>query len=164
MIMNYRSILICYCLLLSSFSIDHGIYISVFEVHHNVNQKKGEIIIKTFSDDLTNALRAMNFNIPQDADPCIQKDALSVYIDSHFEMEINDSVITWSIVDCQLKNDTHWIYLKYATPELMTNITISTDWLTELFGNQQNIIKVRVGESKKNQRLSSEQTEAIFDF
>jgi len=143
----------------------HGIYITVMEVDHDQKHQNGTVVIKSFSDDLTNALRSMNFNIPADANPCDEMDSVEDYLENHFELRINESAVDWTIEDCAIENETHWIYLSYQIDTTMTSkVEIKTDWMTELFGNQQNIIKVKLDDTKVNGRLSKDQTRVSFDF
>ncbi len=164
MIMNFRVILLCFWFLISAFAIDHGIYITVFDIHHDDSTGRGEIVIKTFSDDLINALKSINMDVSQDADICGQKEALNEYVEIHFEMNINDVKVDWKISDCQIENDTHWITLTYTSKERLRQLQLSTDWLTELYSNQYNIIKVRSGNQKQHARLSIEKTTASLSF
>jgi len=156
MIMTLRGILLSFWLVLSSFSIDHGIYITVFDIHHDATTREGKVVIKSFSDDLTNALRSMNFNIPADANPCGQNESLESYIDHHVDLLINDQKVALELADCTIENDTHWITLTYEANKPLSRVEVITDWMTELFGNQQNIIKVKSDGEVKSLRLSRE--------
>jgi len=143
---------------------DHGIYITVIEINHDAEDSNGQVIIKSFSDDLVNALRAMNFNIPSDANPCGETEFLSDYIDKHLKIRINDKALELKISDCVIESDTHWIYMDFDLSEDFDSVDIESDWMTELFGNQQNIIKVRSGDQRLNDRLSADKTTSELSF
>ena len=162
--MTIKAVLVILWSMLTMSNADHGIYISVFEIEHNVTEEEGTITIKSFSDDLANALRSMNFNIPEDDDPCGQEDALMAYIDIHFKILMNGKDVQLKINSCTRQNDTHWVELSYSFDQDLEKLVISTDWLTELFFNQQNIIKVKNGMIRKHTRLSKEQIESTMEF
>ena len=160
--MIWKVILISFYLMGSSSLVDHGIYITVIEINHN--QDKGQVIIKSFSDDLINALRAMNFNIPQDANPCEERDFLNAYVEEHLSIEINGVALDLKISDCSIESDTHWIYFDFEMEGNLNTVVVETDWMTDLFGNQQNIIKVKSGDKRLNDRLSAEKTFSALEF
>ena len=145
-------------------TIDHGIYITVIEINHDTDTHKGQVIIKSFSDDLVSVLRAMSFNIPQDANPCEEKDSLSAYIEMHLKIKINGIALDLKIADCAIESDTHWIYNDFEHTGDLEIVIVETDWMTELFGNQQNILKVRSGDRRLNDRLSAEKTISELEF
>lgn len=142
----------------------HGIYITVIEINHDVDNRNGQVVIKSFSDDLVNALRAMNFNIPTDANPCEERDFLADYVDKHLQIKVNGKSIDLKISECEIESDTHWIYIDFAQNEAIGKVEVESDWMTELFGNQQNIIKVKSGGQRLNDRLSSQKTSTKLLF
>lgn len=142
---------------------DHGIYITVIEINYD-NDQKGQVIIKSFSDDLVSALRSMNFNIPQDAKPCEEEDFLSDYINKHLKIKMNGIALDLKISQCTIESDTNWIYIDYKQEGPIDKVEVETDWMTELFGNQQNIIKVKSGERKLNDRLSADKMVTVLTF
>ncbi len=142
---------------------DHGIYITVIEINCD-NDQKGQVIIKSFSDDLVSALRSMNFNIPQDAKPCEEEDFLSDYINKHLKIKINGIALDLEISQCTIESDTNWIYIDFKQEGPIDKVEVDTDWMTELFGNQQNIIKVKSGDQRLNDRLSSDKTSSELIF
>ena len=142
--------------------VDHGIYITVIEI--NDSDSHGQVIIKSFSDDLVSALRSMNFNIPQDASPCEEQDFLTDYIDKHLRIRIDGNILDLKVNDCAIESDTHWVYIDFEHKGRFDSVEVETDWMTELFGNQQNIIKVKSGEQRLNDRLSSKKKVAVLEF
>ena len=162
--MIWKVILIPFFMLWTPSSIDHGIYITVIEINHDRDTHKGQVIIKSFSDDLVSALRAMNFNIPQDANPCEEKDFLSAYIEMHLKIKINGVALDLDITNCAIESDTHWVYFDFEQKEDFEKVEVEADWMTELFGNQQNIIKAKSGDQRLNDRLSAKKTISELEF
>ena len=168
--MIWKAILIPICVLWTSpivdhgigTCVDHGIYITVIEINHD--DDKGQVIIKSFSDDLVSALRSMDFNIPQDAKPCEEQDSLTDYINKHLKIKINGIELSLEIIQCTIESDTHWIYIDFDHAGTIEQVELETDWMTELFGNQQNIIKVKAGEHRLNDRLSADKMVTVLTF
>jgi len=152
-------LLFCCSLKLNS-SADHAIYISIMEV----NYKSQSLTIKTFSDDLLNALKVTDPTITLSTDPCSLVSSLETYIETYLTMYINNEEVELTFHDCQIESDTHWINLKYVSELRLTAMKIETHWLTDLFLNQQNIIKVNVGDHRQNARLNADKTSFELEF
>jgi len=141
-------------------AVDHAIYISVIEVNH----EDQSLSIKTFSDDLINALKSADHSINLDTNPCTLSSSLETYIETYLTLYINDESVDLAISDCHIESDTHWLELGYSTDEELLTMKVETDWMTDLFLNQQNIIKVNVGENRQHGRLNVEETSIEFEF
>ncbi len=77
-------------------------------------------------------------------------------------MKINDLKVDWKLTDWTIQNDTHWITLTYQSDVELLKVEVLTDWMTEIFGNQQNIVKVKSGKEQRNARLGSEKSSVEF--
>jgi len=144
----------------SESSADHAIYISVIEVDHDARTVR----IKTFSDDLMNGLKSIDKKIYLGADPCLLESPMLLYIQQYFRLSMNGKRLPLTILDCAIESDTHWITLKYDFEKEVNRLKIETDWLTDLFLNQQNIIKVKIGNQRQNGRLNASTTSFEYQF
>lgn len=139
---------------------DHAIYITVIELNHDTQS----ILVKTFSDDLADAIRSDSKAIISEAQICTSKPRLKNYIENHLHLTIEGESMELSISDCYIASDTHWVKLSYESPNDVKDIQLQTTWLTDLFLDQQNIIKVNWGDQKQHIRLNAEQTDHVFHF
>jgi len=97
-------------------------------------------------------------------DPCSIQPVLEHYIEQYFTLSINSKPVVLTLKDCHIESDTHWIDFQYALDEKPRTLSVETHWLTDLFLDQQNIIKVKVGENSKHTRLNAAVTSYEFEF
>ena len=132
----------------------HAIYVSVLEIEQT-NETNGTIKLKVFADDLEDAIQnhtgkrldllhgdcTMNFSL------------IRQYLNEHLQLEIAGQQLAFSFVGCELNDISLWISFAYQHEASWSAISVSADYLMELFPTQSNVVSVARGETKRIVRL-----------
>ncbi|MBT8220975.1 MAG: hypothetical protein KJP00_14190 [Bacteroidia bacterium] len=144
---------------------DHSIYITVIEIALPVTkQEKGTLLIKAFSDDLQNALYQLDSGIGITSEPCSHSELLMDYTRDHLQLAVGQETILLESKSCELIGDTHWLRFDFEWMTTKDILTIQTDWFTELFPTQTNIVKVSNNGKTFYDRLSIEKQSSEIEL
>ena len=141
---------------------DHAIYISVLEISLPSNLDTGTMLIKTFSDDLQNALHHKDSSFKILEDPCNNLELISSYSIEHIQLKVQNRPIEFLLKDCNVVGDSHWLTYEFTTEVKIDGFVIESDWMTELFPTQSNIFKIKCEGKTYYERLSKEKTKALI--
>ena len=139
--------------LLFSSSSFHPIYVSSTEVDYKAKDKKIEIAIKIFSDDLQEAItkeKQKHVEIGTDRE---HKDATQFIIDylkTNFKFKVNGKMVDYNFVHRKLvKKDffAMWIILEINKVKKVKSLELFNNILIPLHSTQQNIVTFRYNDS-----------------
>ena len=136
---------------------NHAIYISVIEIEHKGLGNNAIIMIKVFTDDFKDAiLNAFKNRIEfsKDKKCSDNKSVIEGYFDKHFKATINGKPLSISFNSCELNGDSVWLYFDMACPANWKDVSVSADFLMELFPKQSNIVSIYHGNDKRFLRLT----------
>lgn len=152
-------------LMVSSFTFYHAIYISVLEVQHTDGDKTGNMKVKLFENDLSDAV----FNATQTrpiATPSGFEDVepIGVYFTSKIQLSINGQPLNFKIDSVERLEDSVWLHFQFAAPPIWEEVSLSATYLTELFPTQINVLNLQNGKERRFARLSKGAAEVKFNF
>lgn len=131
----------------------HKFYVSTIRVEYRPDQKTLQVTMRIFTDDLQETLDR-NFHKkfelgsadePEEIDVLIKK-----YINSHFEVLINNEKISVNYLGKEYENDMVFLYVELPDIDTINSITIMDDMLMDVFEDQKNIINIFIGDIKKS--------------
>lgn len=124
----------------------HTFHASLAEVEHNAAEKRVEIAIRLFADDLEAALsRETGRRVRLDATPSVDAAILS-YLAKHFVVTGADGAplrLEW--VGKELTVGTVWVYVQAAAPSGIVGARMRYDVFFELFDDQLNSVNLKDG-------------------
>ncbi len=130
----------------------HKHYISLTQIDYSEEDKALQITMRFFIDDVEKAvgnrygteLKLATDQEPDDANALIER-----YIEQKFKLTVNDEPKTLSYLGKQYENDEVFFFLEVAQTEEIESIAVENGMLIEVFEEQQNFVKIRIGEVKK---------------
>ncbi len=135
----------------------HAIYISVVEIEHKDLGNTAKIMIKVFTDDFKDAIMNASKKLIEFSNGKTCSDNKSViegYFDKHFKAAINGKPLSISLNSCELNGDSVWLYFDMDCPANWKDISVTADFLMELFPKQSNIVSIYHGNDKRFLRLT----------
>ena len=135
----------------------HAIYISVVEIEHKDLGNNAKIMIKVFTDDFKDAIMnafKKQIEFSDDKTCSDNKSVIEGYFDKHFKAAINGKPLSISLTSCELNGDSVWLYFDMDCPANWKDISVTADFLMELFPKQSNIISIYHGNDKRFLRLT----------
>ena len=128
-----------------------------------------QITTRIFIDDLETALNAryeVNAQLATEQE-IEQSDALiSKYLSSKISVSINGQQRNFKFLGKEYKDDLVICYLELTKVVLsdMKSIEVENDLLTEFFEEQQNVVHLRIGDTKKSFILVRENNKGMLNF
>jgi hypothetical protein len=151
--------------MLSSFSIIylliapllHPMHVSVTEIEMDEKEKRLEIMMRVFMDDLEVALRS-NFNKPEmdilNPEGLTVDQMMQAYLKSHFKISLDTKPIVTKYLGHEREGDAFIFYIEVVNVKKWTTITVQNDIITETYDDQSNLIHVTLGEAVRSLRLT----------
>lgn len=146
---------------------DHAIYLSVAEVEHKNSERKAIIKIKVFTNDIEDAL--MNTYHERislgDASICAKnKTKIEGYFLKHFKYAINGNIGMLTFERCETNGDATWLHFNIACPAQWHKISVTADYLMELFPTQSNVVSIQHGNEKRFININKSKTSDAVTF
>ena len=149
---TFLSFILISFILCSSF-VPHPIFISNTEIDYKSKDKKIEIAIKIFSDDLQEVLTKTNrspIEIGTDREHADATQFIIEYLRQHFKIKINGKSTEFTYVNRKMiKKDffAMWILLEVNKVNRLKSLEVTNEILISLHPTQQNIVTFRNGNS-----------------
>ncbi|GEM_PF-1160316 len=149
--------------IVSAFSL-HKFYVSVTEINYNEQEKKLEIILRTFPDDVMNAL---NYNQESEIVSLSGEQAqkrLNVYIENTFHITVNGKNIDYQILGGKMQDEFYVVLMEVNLKETIKKISIRNIMLQEIYKDQQNIVHFFRGEQKRSFVLTKQKSSVDIEL
>ena len=150
-------------------SLLHPIHVSVTEIEMDEKDKRLEIMMRVFADDLELTLRNSRGEPELDllALPKGDVDKLvSLYMKDHFKISLDNKAQRNNYLGHELDNLAFIFYIEVPNVGKWRTIKIQNDIIMETHDDQSNLVHVTVGETVRSLRLtkSNPMDNLTFDF
>lgn len=130
----------------------HKHYISLTQIDYSEKDNALQITMRFFIDDLEKAvgeryeaeLKLATDDEIEDSNTLIER-----YIEQKFKISVNGDLKTHSYLGKQYENDEVFFFLEIDGIDHIESIAVENGMLIEVFEEQQNFVKVSIGEVKK---------------
>lgn len=145
-----RNVLLLFCLVggLESFVV-HKFYLSSTDITYNAKSKNLEIIMKCFIDDFDQALYAYSgkkIYLGTEKEHPKTDSLIHVYLSKHFAIQQEDKDLKIEFLGHESDQDYIWLFLETNTFNKKHTTQITNTVLFESFEEQQNKLRLLVGE------------------
>lgn len=144
-------ILVLTGLTLSSFNL-HKHYISLTQIEYNEGEKALQITMRFFIDDLEKAVETRfdkNLALATEDELKNANAYIERYLDSKFKLWINGTEQSPNYLGKQYEDDQVFFFLELEKVENIEIIEVQNSVLMEVYEEQQNYIKLSIGEIEK---------------
>lgn len=138
-------------LLCMAFMPPHDFHVSMTELEQNRENGRLEMTIKLFTDDLEKALEMEGVErllLGDEAESEKADHYLNAYIQKRFEVESQEESVNWTFIGKEVEMDVTWCYLESDSIAPVEELKFESHLLTDVFDDQQNIIKSRQAKSR----------------
>ena len=137
-----------------SIAATHKFYVSVTNMEYDQEDKAFQITTRIFIDDLETALNAryeVDAQLATDQEIDASDALISKYLNTKISFILNGQKKEFKFLGKEYKDDLVLCYLEITEVELadLKSIAIINDLLTEFFEEQQNVVHVKIGDTKK---------------
>lgn len=146
----------------------HALYLAVVQVDHSRSDEEAKVLVKVFTDDLRDAVRAaypQEF-VPTELSQLCQRNRqlIEAYFQAKLNFQINAQSRPLSFAGHSLENEVFWLQFRLQAPERWKTIAIDAPFFMELFSTQSNIIQVIDTSGKFFARLTRDDHRVRFAF
>jgi hypothetical protein len=122
----------------------HEFHTSLAQVHYNQSSRSFEITLRVFTDDLEAALTLMNNNNKVTIDAPQADQLIAQYLNKHFALlDRQNQKKELTFIGKEVEVDVTWIYAEIPVPDLPSGMRLQNSVLTELFGDQVNMVNFK---------------------
>jgi hypothetical protein len=156
-------LLSAYFLILPSYLIAllHPLHVSVTEIEMDAKEKRLEIMMRVFMDDLEVTLRE-KYKTP-DLDVLNPKgrtvdQMMEEYLKLHFKIALDTKAQVMKYLGHEQEGDAFIFYIEVANVKKWKTIQIQNDIIMEMYDDQSNIVHVTSNETVKSIRLTTKRS------
>ncbi len=145
----------------------HKFYVSVTEVEFVKEKKSVQIISRIFVDDLEKAFRERydeNITLVAKNESKDVQLYMERYLKDKIEIKINGKPVNFKFIGKEYDNDIVFCYLEITGIEMIKSFEISNQLLFDTFGEQQNIVKLKINGQNKSIILISQNDKGLLNF
>ena len=157
-----KKILIFTAFILFTGFVAHKYYVSVTEV--NIKSGKLEIIIRTFPDDIQNALSDIyHINAGMEKLDETTRKYLKLYLLEHFQLAVDNKELPYSFSGFTQQDGFFVILLEAKMPDDYSSIRLKNKLLQDMFDEQKNIVHFIEGDRKESFILNKDNPVAVYN-
>lgn len=161
----FRVLLIALVFSIVTASTAHKFYVSTTKIEYVEQQQSVQIISKIFIDDLEEVLRKRyDESIVLDSKDESEQDFVKRYLLQKLQITINGIPATLEYIGKEYEIDVIKVYFEINDIIELNTIEIENIVLLDLFEEQQNIIHLKTGESRRSLVLNKENSKGMLNF
>jgi hypothetical protein len=161
----FRVLLIALVFSIVTASTAHKFYVSTTKIEYVEQQQSVQIISKIFIDDLEEVLRKRyDESIVLDSKDESEQDFVKRYLLQKLQITINGIPATLEYIGKEYEIDVIKVYFEINDIIELNTIEIENIVLLDLFEEQQNIIHLKTGESRRSLVLNKENPKGMLNF
>ena len=137
----------------------HPFYVSICQVDFNKVNRRLEISVKIFADDLLLALNNMGKSkifLGEKHENQSTNEYIFEYLKSNLAFKINNEKKDYNFIGKEIEGDVVWTYLEINDIHFLREIEVKCKILTEVFETQSTIIQINSGNKIRNLLLNKE--------
>lgn len=158
-----RFCLLALTLLLMAFAW-HPFHVAVTDIRYNEELRSLEVIQKIFSDDLAEALHAIDSLEPDYRDQENSKPIVEAYLREHLQFFVNGKEAEVDFLGYEFEEEswTLYCYLEIKKVRKLESLRVNTTILSHYFEDQENIVHLQIGDEIDSKRLKGSMSRASF--
>jgi uncharacterized protein DUF6702 len=135
----------------------HPMHVSVTEIEMDEKEKRLEIMMRVFMDDLEVTLRD-SFKKPEmdilNPEGVTVDQMMQTYLKSHFKISLDAKPVVTKYLGHEREGDAFIFYIEVIDVKKWTTISVQNDIITETYDDQSNLVHVTSGETVRSLRLT----------
>jgi len=146
----------------------HPLHVSVTEISMNEKEKRLEITMRVFVDDLEETMRKRlhqpAFDILKPPVGVTVDDVMRDYFKSHFKLSLDKKDQVIKMLGHETDGDAFVFYLEVNHVKKWKSIEVTNDAMSETFDDQSNLVHVIVHEVVHSLRLNGNTPSGVLTF
>ncbi|MCI0751509.1 MAG: hypothetical protein L0Y35_06700 [Flammeovirgaceae bacterium] len=135
----------------------HPIHVSVTEIEFDEKDRRLEIMMRIFIDDLNDAIKNSkkieSLDILEPGTGLTTDQLVGEYVLKHFAIKVDNKLQKTSYLGSEKEDNALICYIEVSNIKKMKTIEVTNDIITELYDDQSNLVHVTVRGKVKSLRL-----------
>ena len=151
----------------SSFKTDHKFYVSVTEIVYNEKSESLQIISRIFIDDLEDLLQTRydkSIKLGKSSESAMAPDLIKKYLNKKIEVQLDGKLVEVNFLGKEYEDDMLLLYMEIPEVKSFKKISVKNALLTDMFGEQKNLVHVTYKGSTKSLILNKAKQEDLLIF
>jgi len=149
-------------------AVRHPLHVSVTEISMNEKEKRLEITMRVFIDDLEETMRKRlhqpAFDILKPPAGFTVDDVMRDYLKNHFKLSLDKKNQVVTLLGHETDEDAFVFYLEVDRVKKWKHIDVTNDAMSETFEDQSNLVHVTVHEVVHSLRLTGNAPTGMLTF
>ena len=145
----------------------HKFYVSVSKIEYSEKDRSLQMITTLFADDLENTLKGRygdKVSLDPEKETQLDQQLLKEYILKKLQITVDGQVRELDYIGREYENDIVRVYIEVPEVEDPNKVAIHAAWLFELFEEQQNIIHMKKGDTRRSLVLEPDNPKGVLNF
>ena len=145
----------------------HKFYVSVSKIEYSEKDRSLQMISTLFADDMENTLKARygdKVSLDPDKETELDQELLKKYILKKLTITVDGQERQLEYIGREYENDIVRVYVEVPEVEDPKEVEVEAQWLFELFDEQQNIIHMKKGDTRRSLVLEPENPKGELNF
>ncbi|AUC15170.1 hypothetical protein BTO06_08470 [Tenacibaculum sp. SZ-18] len=146
---------------------DHKYYLALTEIEYSSKSNSVQMIMNVFMDDIEKAIekeQGVNLKLTTNKEIANADGYLFNYLQENFILKINDSKVDFNFVGKEYEGNIVYFYLEVENVTKINSLHIENNVLIAHFPDQQNLIKVKINNTKKSLFLTKENNKGLLNY
>ena len=166
--MRFSRLLLLFALLpLLTAASAHKFYVSVSKIEYSDKDQSLQMISTLFADDLENTLKARygdKVSLDPEKETELDQELLRKYILKKLTITVDGQERELDYIGREYENDVVKIYVEVPDVVDPKEVEVDAQWLFELFEEQQNIIHMKKGDTRRSLVLEPDNPKGVLNF
>ena len=147
----------------------HKFYVSVTNLEYDEEEQAFQITSRIFIDDMETVLNArygVDAQLATEKEIEQTNELINKYLNTKVSIKINGQERNFMFLGKEYKDDLVICYMELTDIDLaeLKSIEVRNDLLTEFFEEQQNVVHLKIGQTKKSFILVKENNKGMLNF
>lgn len=142
----------------------HPLHLGVLELNYRSGDKRLEVMVKLFRDDLAAALsRHGRTKVAEDLSDA-KTPQITAYVSEKLKLKAGNQALRLEYVGREAADDAEWLYFEAACPQAAFPLRVENRLLFELFDDQDHFLHFSTdGERRRSFRLNAERPAVVIE-
>jgi hypothetical protein len=144
----------------------HPVHVSLTSIDYVPETKDFSVFVRMYFDDFLLDSRLSGYDIQQDKlldHDSGSRQLLEKYLNEKLIIKVNDKVLTGELKDIDIADNEFNINYSLNSSVKPRNVTVRNLIMTKIYGDQQNMIILRVSDFEQGVKLTTDLTEQSFN-
>ncbi|WP_298512458.1 DUF6702 family protein [uncultured Kordia sp.] len=152
---------------LFAFTTVHKFYVSVTNIEHSTTDKALQITTRIFIDDFQRVLKErydLKEELASEKDEQLVDGMMQKYLSKKLKIWVNGELKTFKFLGKKYEEDVTVCYLEIEGVEQVSSLEIENALLYEIEEQQQNLVHVKINNTRKSLLLVKENDKGLLNF